>query len=295
MNEFPPKSSPVSRFLRSNAALLILTIGLLVAVVAWQVVDRGSRTIPGTARPVITPTTPRPAVDLDQPFRDTPAASWAEGADGIVPPPPAPIGRYSAEQVADAMARAKQLIITARLDRHVLIGHDAEPVLAQLAPGMVTKLRPRLTPGNEHQTWWVSSKIASGYGLAKAVPRVTGSMRVAIGEDDELVVHTDYLVAYAFDHANPKDLDDPMDIVAVDRLQAAYEWVDDARYDQPSQGMWIGKVTGFAYSVNCALHEKGFLAPSYSNPPAVGYGRPAHPRNEDYFDPTLPIPTENNC
>ncbi|WP_433562344.1 hypothetical protein ACQP1O_33355 [Nocardia sp. CA-151230] len=70
-------------------------------------------------------------------------------------------------------------------------------------------------------------------------------------------------------------------------------WVEDSSYDQDSQGMWFGDIQGFAYSVNCTVHDQGFLAPSYSNARPAYAPDPHHP--EYYFDPTVPIPQDSNC
>ncbi|MGW5385081.1 hypothetical protein [Nocardia sp. NPDC003963] len=75
---------------------------------------------------------------------------------------------------------------------------------------------------------------------------------------------------------------------------ADYVRVDDARYDAGSQGIYYGDIRGHAYAVNCVLHDKGFLAPDYSNPP-IGFAEPDRRAPEDYFDPDAPLPTGNGC
>ncbi len=124
-------------------------------------------------------------------------------------------------------------------------------------------------------------------------PRVTGTMTVLVNDEGELVIRTNYLVAYAFDAPNPGTLDGPLDIVAVDRWEADYIWVDDERYDARSQGIYYGDFTGFQYSVNCALPD-GIIGPGYSNPPTVRPRGPNAPP-ETYFDPNAPIQTVDGC
>ncbi|MFD5177286.1 hypothetical protein ACFWM1_15850 [Nocardia sp. NPDC058379] len=121
---------------------------------------------------------------------------------------------------------ARQVIVAARLNRHVLESHDAEPVLALLSAQAATGARELIRPGNEAETWWVSAKIAEGYSLLPATPRVTGTMTPRVGADGELVISTNYLVAYAFEASNVTQLDDPLDIVAVDRWEVDYEYFD---------------------------------------------------------------------
>ncbi|GAB2510232.1 hypothetical protein [Nocardia heshunensis] len=233
-------------------------------------------------------------VDPKHPFDNTPSATWQEGAAGIQPPAATPVGCFSADTVAATMDRAKQLIVAARLDPHVLETYDAEPVLQLLAQGQVSELRNKtLTPGNEAHNWWLSSKLAHGYPLLPVSPRVDGSMTAAQNDKGELAIHTDYLIAYAF-AAPPGRNYTALDIVAVVREQVEYDWVQDSSYDDASQGMWFGEIKGFAYSVNCQIYDQGYLAPDYSNPTLAATGPDPH-RPEYYFDPTVPIPQSNNC
>lgn len=233
-------------------------------------------------------------VDPARPYANTPAAGWAEGEAGIVAPPPVPLGRFTAEDVGAAMARVRELIIAARLNPHVLETHDAGPVLALLAGHQAEEVRALLRPGNEAETWWVSVKIADGHRLLPVAPRVAGSMTPIADERGDLVIRTNFLIAYAFHHDYPEVLDGPMDIVAVDRWEFDYIWVQDPQYDAGSQGIYYGDIAAHSYSVNCALHDKGFLAPNYSNPPALTPLREARDP-EEYFDPSVPIPDESNC
>ncbi|WP_052314613.1 hypothetical protein [Nocardia thailandica] len=235
----------------------------------------------------------RAHVDLTHPYQHTPAQDWAEGEQGIVTPPPTPIGRYTSEQVATALGKVRALIIAARLDRQVIEYHDPEPVLALLAPGQAATIRPQLRPGNEAHTWWVTVKIATGYPLLPVTPRVTGTMTTALDDDGELIIHTNYVVAYAFDTPHPEMLTGPLDIVAVDRWEAAYRWIDNPAYDAESQGIYYGPMRGHQFSIGCALHRQGFTAPDYTN--RVWTGTPAERPAEAYFDPSQPMPTKDGC
>ncbi|MEV6069017.1 hypothetical protein AB0L82_20915 [Nocardia sp. NPDC052001] len=203
------------------------------------------------------------------------------------------VGRFSAEQVAAAEARAKQLITLARLDPHVLETGDAEPVLALLAPHQVEALREQLTPGNERQTAWITTKLAPGFTLLPATPRVTGSMSADLDAKGELSIKTNYIVAYAFRPPASPVIKDPMQVIVLVREQVEYTWVDDPAYGQSSQGMHFGDIRSHTYAANCEWFKKGYLAPSYSET-AKPSGTPARP-TEQYFDPTIPIPTESNC
>lgn len=272
---------------KSTVALAIVAVGLLGSAVLLnrlqaRPTENTSSTIDRTA-----------PVDLGHPFANTPAATWPEGAVGIQPPAAVPVGRFSAATVNAATDRAKQLIVTARLDQHVLETQDAEPVLALLAAHQVEDIRPKLKSGNAADVWWLTEKLAPGYRLLPVSPRVEGTMTVGLNDKGELAIRTDYSVAYAFtppDRTGYKALD----IVAMVRRVVEFDWVEDSTYDGGSQGMWIGDVQGFAYPVNCFLRKKGYLAPDYGNPPSFG-GAPDKHRPEYYFDRSMPMPQDGNC
>lgn len=231
-------------------------------------------------------------VNPDHPFRDTPANQWREGGDGIEVPVAQPVGRFPIEQVAAAENLAKRLIVLARLEQHVLETGDAEPILALVAQGMADDIRPKLTPGNEGETWWVTTKLAPGFQLLPSRPRVDGAMSAALDDKGELVIKTNYIVAYAFQAPHPNEISDPMEIIVLVREEVDYTWIDDSAYDAPSQGMWIDNTRSHTYAGNCDWFRKGFLAPSYSESPS--YGTQVRPTGQ-YFDPTIPLPTENDC
>src|SRR5882757_1561984 len=75
----------------------------------------------GDATPLTSPPTSRstPTVDLTQPFAGTPAAKWRDGEAGLAVPEAKAVGAYSAQQVADAMAKVRQATVAARLNRQV--------------------------------------------------------------------------------------------------------------------------------------------------------------------------------
>ncbi len=275
----------------------MLSLSVAVALV-WAGFAFLDGTAPTASAPSSTSTAPLrndAEVDLTRPFADTPAAMWREGAGGIEPPPAQPVGPYSAEQVGQFMERVRQLIITARLDRTVMETGDTSPVLALLAPALVEKLRPNLAPGNEKKSWYVAARLAEGARLLPVQPRVTGWMTPTVNDEGELAVRTNYLVAYAFDVPDPKKIDGPMDIVAMIRQEIEFRWIDDPKYTADSRGIWFGEVRGFNYSIDCAQSERGFLAPSYNNPPQTAAAAPQARRSEEYFDPRIPMPTEDGC
>lgn len=277
-------------FLRRNRALLVV-LGVLAALIAASVVlsDRARSGASETAPPAVhTFTAEAPAVDLSQPFAGTPAASWADGAAGIAPPAAAPVGTYSAEQVSAGYARVRQLLVSARLDPAVLEGHDFERVLTQLAPAARTQV-DMSRPSTE--AYVTATRVADGFHLLPVPPKVTGSMSATVSQEGALLVHTNYLFAYAFDPAGQPRITDPMRMIAVDRFESDYT-ITDTRWTQEDQGIWQTSVKAYSYSVACGALKRGELAPSYSEP--LPPGTPAADEKQA-FNPTAPIPTTSNC
>ena len=266
----PPRPRPGAAFLRRHRVKVISVGGVLALLVAGVVLISG----------IDRSATADKGIDLDQPFQDTPAAEWSEGAAGIVAPDPVAIGDYTAEEVAAAYAAVRQLLITARLDRTVIVEHNVEPYVRQLAP-------MALIP----ETGLVT-RISDDFRLLPVEPRVRGRMAAELGQHGALVVRTDYVVAYAFDAAEPDRLVGPMDLVAVERV-ATDVTVHDERWPVTERGLWPIPVAGYAYSAACTAYKKdGLLAPSYSErvvtDRAAGDGKAI-------LDPNQPMPTASNC
>lgn len=247
--------------------------------------------------PTVTATTRVHArVDLNQPFANTPAAGWGDGAAGIVPPQTMPVGPYSADQVADALAKVKQVLITGNLDPAVLIQHDATGYLAQFAPRDQDHERQYLQPGNDIGQNDVTM-IASGHRLLPAAPKVNGTMSVDIDPKGLLRIHANYVFAYAFAEAGAEDIVDPMSIIALKHLKGDFLLVTGARIAAASLGLWHGGAESFTFSIDCAEAAKGFLAPRYHAHDAThgsaGGDTSANP--DTYFDPAHGMEIGNDC
>ena len=234
-------------------------------------------------------------VDLAQPFRGTPAAGWTDGAAGIVAPQAAALGEYSAEQVADAYARARAAVVAARVDRRVVEGGDVEPLLSLFALDDQEGMRPLFAGGRDDEAGLVATRVARGTKLLPVEPKVSGSMTAEVKGPGELVVHTDYVFAYAFSTDRPEQLHGPMDIVAVTRVKYDYIFRSGPQFRPESHGMWSGPATGHSYSIACTASRDGFLAPSVTEPQTKQGSAAEERRPEDYFDAAKPMPTINTC
>lgn len=266
----------------------------LLAVVALGVGIRTTlQPVPQPA-PAAVPTTIT-RVDPTDPFRGTPAEHWPDGEAGLVVPPATAVGTFSAEQVADAYAKARAAVVAARLDRRVVEGHDPEPLLSLFALDDQEGLRPLFSGDRDDEAGLVATRIAPGTALLPVAPKVSGGMTIEAKSAGELVVHTDYVFAYAFATGSEEEPTSPMDVVAVTRIRYDYVMRSGPTFRAESQGMWSGPATEHSYSIGCAASREGFLAPSFTEPrtqrgSSVEVGRP-----EDYFDPSQPMPTVNTC
>ncbi|HEX6356914.1 hypothetical protein [Actinophytocola sp.] len=276
-------------FLRRHRVAVVSIVALAVLLVVSAVLADRNRLSVTEMSP---PNTDRPSVDLSRPFAGTPTEGWGDGAAGIVPPAAAPVGTYSAEQVAAAYQRVRQVLITARLNPAVLEEHDHEPYLALLAPSArATATRDLAQPSRVGYA--LATRIADGFHLLPATPKVMGEMWAEQAPDGALTVHTNYVFAYAFAPSAPDRLNDLMDIVTVDRFEADYT-ITDERWPETDRGLSPGPVRGYGYSIACDAYQRGELAPSYSGqrqPPDPDDGLDATAA----FDLEYPLPTTSSC
>lgn len=258
----PPRPRPGAAFLRKHRVKVVSVGGVLALLVAGVVL------ISGIDRSA---TADRSGLDLTRPFEGTPAADWPEGAAGIVAPDPVALGPHTAEQVAGAYAAVRQLLITARLDRSVIVEHENDALQQHLAP-------PAPLPDG------LATRVSDDFRLLPVEPRVRGWMKAELDQNGALVVRTDYVVAYAFDTDEPDRLMHPTELVAIERLATDVTVVE--------QGLWPVPVAGFAYSMACTAYKDGVLAPVYSE--RIVTDRDAED-GERMLDPNQPMPTTSTC
>jgi hypothetical protein len=231
-------------------------------------------------------------LDLNRPFASTPAAKWADGDAGIVLPEAKAMHGFSATEVADAVRSVREVLAASRLNPRVLTGHDPAGYLDLLAPDARRQLTPLFGDGREREVQSLVSMVATGNTLLPVDAKVSGSMTVGDGGAGELVVHTNYVFAYAFQPEKPTRLVDAMNVIVVVRADVDYVLRAGDRWTPGSRGLWYGDASGFSYSIGCDSYQKGFLAPAATEPTVSA--APALERTE-YFDPTAPLPPAGGC
>jgi hypothetical protein len=233
-----------------------------------------------------------PMLDVTHPYDSTPAADWADGADGIATPPARAANGFSAEQVKTATEQVRDVLVASRLDRRMLIDHDPAGFLAKLAPDARRQLEPLFSRGREPEVQSLVSMVGKGNALLPVEPKVDGEMSVHRGDGGELVVHTNYVFVYAFEPEGPTRLVDAMNVLVVVRADVDYVVRAGDRWTAGSQGLWYGDATGYAYSIGCGAYRHGFLAPAVSERAVT-----ANPNREPstYFDPSSALPATSGC
>jgi hypothetical protein len=264
-----------------TATVLVAILAVLMLLVGVGMFDerqqRAVEPAPGQGQQVVQ------AVDLDAPFAGTPAAGWADGAEGITVPAPMQVGEFSAEEVAAATKQVREALIASRLDPEMLVGHNPDAYLGALAPDARKLLKPLFGTGREPQAQALVSLIAPGNPLLDVEPKVTGTMTVEAGAPNQLIIHTNYLFAYAFEPDDPSAVSDPMDLIVLVRAQVDYRLLKEG-YTEDSLGLWYGHVGGFGYSIACDWYKKGFLAPAARDQSAAHLPAPGHDRTDQQRD-----------
>lgn len=135
------------------------------------------------------------------PYAGSPAATWADGAAGIVPPAATATGDFSASQVQSALTLSKQFVIDQALVPDVLA--DGAPPSA-----MVALMAPKSTVPAELDSWFAHptstddpSYLAVRFDPKTAVllttPKVSGTMTYSLIKSGELEVDVSFKVVYA--------------------------------------------------------------------------------------------------
>lgn len=232
-------------------------------------------------------------IDLTRPFAATPAADWADGAAGITLPQPKAIGGFSAEQVAQATQLVRDVLVASRIDHKLLVSHDPSTYLGLLAEDARRQLEPSFSDGRELEVQSLVSLIASGSTLLPVEPKVSGTMSVSLGDAGELVIHTNYVFAYAFEPPTQVRLVDAMNTIVVVRADVDYKLLVGDRWRPSSLGLWFDDASGFGYSIGCEAYRKGFLAPVMAERTVTKQQDGVDPNT--YFDPTAALPPPGGC
>ncbi len=161
----------------------------------------------GASSPVPSAPLPTPAFTAADPFAGSVAASFANGAAGIVPPLAHAVGPYTSTQVASAYATVKNLLVAANLNLLTLYGYRptafANLLTSQQRSWFYEHLTKPVRPKNG-QPWltrtWVTS-FAPGTQLVGSIIKVHGAPMTAnvvtVNHHPALQISANYLFVYA--------------------------------------------------------------------------------------------------
>lgn len=230
------------------------------------------------------------AVQLHQPFVETPAATWKDGIAGIKSSKVKAIGDFSAKEVGAAIRAVKRTIEAAYLDRQVLEQHRFQRFLGTLSPRAREYIERRAKSVQDKAGYVVL--IDRKYRLLPAVPKTRGTITVREGDPGELRFTAKVSIAYAFDTDDPGRLMDALDIVSVVKANLDLGFYTGPNWERAGHGVHLLESRGAVFSMNCDAAKKGLLAPYYSD--RRWTNQPAKHDEEHYFDPAKPL-TDENC
>ncbi|GGX38370.1 hypothetical protein [Streptomyces fructofermentans] len=220
----------------------------------------------GIARPTAAPVSAGPGTPtLERPFADSPAARYADGAEGIVLPEAKAVGSFSEAQVAQALKQTKALLVDANLDPKTLLGGTPETVLDKVLdprqPGMVADAESWLRkPGRNHDPLTLFSRFdPDEVRLVGDVVKTRGRTTFEAGREGVVTIHADYTFVYALAPADPDSTEVTRTIV---RRALELELVDPAKYRvTPGRLVVVSHEQELSNSA-CRVHD-GFLHPQF--------------------------------
>ncbi|MET9136680.1 hypothetical protein [Streptomyces parvulus] len=230
----------------------------------------------------------------EHPFRGSPAESWAEGADGIEVPEAKALSGRSADDVAFALRRTKELLVAANLDPGVLRGGQPDEALAVLdpkQPKLLSGLRRSLRdPDEEHDPLLLFTRFdPAEVRPAGDVVKVRGRMRATAGEPGVVKVGADYTFVYPLVRAG--DPDGPVARVIV-RRELTLTLNDPAVWDVTEGRLLLEKYYAEHNNTDCGVDD-GYLHPGFADGAPDGE-RPTGPAVDPY-DTSVPLTPDGSC
>ncbi|MYW64275.1 hypothetical protein GTY65_09340 [Streptomyces sp. SID8379] len=203
----PPRQKRRYRYVIGWLAALALLIVALRPSLVTDLFDGGDGTDAAPlAAESVRPTGPPPTDDaqgptLDEPFRGSPAARWADGADGISVPEAKATGWMSRAQVRQALGQTRDFLERSSIDADVLRGERPRKAIAYINPHQEDMRRFLRTafdhPGKKYDPTLLFSRFDPREArLVGDVVKTRGRMTYEVGERDALKVSTDVTYVY---------------------------------------------------------------------------------------------------
>ncbi|MET9414429.1 hypothetical protein ABZY03_09600 [Streptomyces klenkii] len=225
---------PARRTGRYVVGLLALLVLLVVALAPGRIVDlfAGADSPPAAHPTRVPPVEAAQRPTVDEPFRGSPAASWASGAEGITVPEAGAVGWMSAAEVGRALARSRDFLVASGLDRGVLRGERPEKAIALINPHqkdvqdlLHTAFR---APSEKNDPLLLFSRFQpSRTHLVGDVVKTRGRLTYREGERGALQVTADVTFVYPVTRADAGGGDDIVRTIV--RRELVLSWDDPAK------------------------------------------------------------------
>ncbi|MFE2140459.1 hypothetical protein ACFXA3_01620 [Streptomyces sp. NPDC059456] len=273
-----------TRRLKAAAAIAFIAALALIAVRPELVIDRitgkaaqnerARAPLPAeTVRPGAPPPAPYPdRPTLTEPFKGSPALQWADGAAGIEVPEAEAVGGMSKEQVADALEKVRQFLITANLDPATLRGERPGAALALLDPQpaeQLSRVEQSLTaPTKENDPLHLFTRVRPAeLKPVGDVVKVRGRMWVEPGKEaGRANVLVDYTFVHPFVKAKPGAEQVERTIV---RREITFLIADPRTWRATAGRLWLEKTDVNLGNSACDVHD-GFLHPVFDEDASTG-------------------------
>jgi hypothetical protein len=158
----------------------------------------------------------------------------------------------------------QQAVTTAHLDHKALDAHDDA---ALLAPNDAEYVKTFLDKPHKTEASGYLTMLANGFHLLPASPKLNGRLSARPGATSgELVIHAEYVIAYAFDPEHPAMITGPDDIVAFERTDKDIHRANRPPVCQSDQGLAFGTGQREFFSMACAAFKAGYLTPDTPKP-----------------------------
>ncbi|MFF3216858.1 hypothetical protein ACFYYB_40330 [Streptomyces sp. NPDC002886] len=278
------------------AAGLLLSLALLVVALAPERVldlfdgaESHSAPLAGeTARPTqAPPATAAERPTREEPFRGSPAESWASGEAGISVPEAAAVGRMSAAEVERDLTRSRDFLVASNLDPGVLRGEHPEKAIALINPHqkdvqnlLATAFR---SPSEGNDPVFLFSRFQPSHArLVGDVVKTRGRLTYQEGEHGGLQVTADVTFVYPVTRAGEGGDDDIVRTIV--RRELVLSW------DNPDKVL-TAPGTFSVVSYKYSMTNGGCGAPTgYLTPPFGTDGRTTEPGTEvDPYDRAGPV------
>lgn len=274
---------------------LLASLLLVVALAPGWIVDLLAGDDPDspplgaeTARPTdVPPAEAAQRPTMDEPFRGSPAASWASGAAGITVPKARAVGWMSAAEVERALTRSRDFLAASGLDRGVLRGERPEKAIALINPhqkdvqGLLkTAFR---APSEKNDPLLLFSRFRpSRTHLVGDVVKTRGRLTFREGERSALQVTADVTFVYPVTRAEAGGDDEIVRTIV--RRELVLSWDDPAKViTEPG----TFSIVSYKYDMTnggCGAPTGYFTPPFGSDRRADGTGTEVDP-----YDRTAPV------